>query len=396
MREPKPPSSTVNPSRTPRPDESLDSSLFAAEDSDVLSDPLPIEEVAGAATEAPATPPRDTLFGKIAVQERFISVDQLAECVEIQKRSEPKVSLGKVMMDRGYVTALQIEVILDIQRVNMADRQVRPQEGGLFGHLAVAAGYCSREQIAEAIGAQQALRKSGDNVPIGRILLEAGRITREQVLDVLRRQERGAIRCDGCGATYIVEGLASGTRFACCRCYKVLAVPEGRKKTDRVAIVTHAPLDPQTRPLTESLPAPAPPAPAPPGPEDPADHLLLRNGGIVWPILYFALLMATWNLLGPAARGVFGILGVVLVAGSIWLFWRELVKDAREEASRDSLRRGVAALEERWAKLQWVWRQYGAWEKIGQADPKEIADVESAIRDLRASAAPPPQDPPPR
>lgn len=38
MREPKPPSSTVNPSRTPRPDESLDSSLFAAEDSDVLSE----------------------------------------------------------------------------------------------------------------------------------------------------------------------------------------------------------------------------------------------------------------------------------------------------------------------------------------------------------------------
>ena len=44
--------------------------------------------------------------------------------------------LGRVMQDKGYLTQLQIEVILDIQRVNLADRRQKRESGRLFGQLA--------------------------------------------------------------------------------------------------------------------------------------------------------------------------------------------------------------------------------------------------------------------
>ncbi len=374
--------SSAPETRSSRPDESLDSTLFAAE-APSLADPLPIDGEAPDATPSSASP-AVSLFGSIAVQERFLSEDQLAEALKIQKTSPAKPTLGRVLQDQGWLTALQVEVILDIQRVNSSERVVKPQEGGLFGHLAVGAGFCTTEQVHAAMEKQKELRAKGENVPVGRLLLEAGQLSREQVLEILRRQEKGAVRCDGCGATFLVEGLEPGTRFACCRCYRVLSIPTGSRAptTTGTAFITHSPMEhgpAPAKPATAAAPAPAPAAGA-------LDHLVLRHGGITWPLLYFALLMAAWSSLGRPARLSFAAVGMALLAVSLWGMTRDARRSGDARARDGALRGALGRVEDRWARLLWVWKQYGAWEKIGGMEPKELRETDEALREARRAA----------
>jgi hypothetical protein len=195
-----------------------------------MADPLPLELFRDSVAEsgpdiAEAAPPKHTLFGEIAVQEKYITPAQLEECLLILRTTRPPPRLGRVLQEKGYITQLQIEVILDIQRANLADRRQRRETGQLFGQLAAVAGFTSPDHVREALHAQLESARVGSRRMLGQILLGAGRINHFQFLEILRRQDKYFVHCDGCGANYLVEGKSEGSRLLCRGCFKVLTLP---------------------------------------------------------------------------------------------------------------------------------------------------------------------------
>ena len=198
------------------------------DDGSSIADPLPLELFQAAPPE-PAeikeAAPRHILFGEIAVQERYITPAQLEECLQVMRTTKPQPRVGRVLMDKGFLTQLQVEVILDIQRVNLADRRTRRETGQLFGQLAAAGGFCSPEHIRDALHTQLESARSGTRRALGQILLGAGRINHFQFLEILRRQDKYYVHCTGCGANYLVEGKSETNRVLCRSCFKVLLLP---------------------------------------------------------------------------------------------------------------------------------------------------------------------------
>ncbi len=69
------------------------------------------------ATEDPATrAPKDAvLFGKLAVREKFLTQDQLNECLRLQAKEGETRSLGEIMVAKGYLTPQQVKALLSRQ-----------------------------------------------------------------------------------------------------------------------------------------------------------------------------------------------------------------------------------------------------------------------------------------
>ncbi len=164
----------------------------------------------------------DYLFGAIAVREGFISEDQLGECLRLHD-GRP---LGEILRERGLLTGQQVEAILDIQNVHVAEADVSPESGGLFGQIALSEGLITPAALHEAIREQLRLRDEGRPEPIGEILCRLKHITPEQRMDILRKQDLHTLACPQCDTFYLTRSHAGGTRFLCRRCLCILTVPD--------------------------------------------------------------------------------------------------------------------------------------------------------------------------
>jgi serine/threonine-protein kinase len=108
----------------------------------------------------------DALFGSIAVQEGFLTQDQLDLCL----RERDGRGLPDFLRERGLLTDLQIQAILDIQKIHLAEASAPAETGGVL------------------------------------------------------RMDRFMLPCRGCDTYYLVSGLPVGTKFVCRKCKTVLTV----------------------------------------------------------------------------------------------------------------------------------------------------------------------------
>jgi serine/threonine-protein kinase len=108
----------------------------------------------------------ESLFGKIAVEEGFLSQDQL----ETAARDTQGRALTEVLVSRGLLSDSQVQIIRDIQRIHMAEVSAPAESGGML------------------------------------------------------RQDRFMLPCSGCDTYYLIQGYAEGTKFVCRKCQKVLVV----------------------------------------------------------------------------------------------------------------------------------------------------------------------------
>jgi hypothetical protein len=100
----------------------------------------------------PAPEIRSVLFGKLAVGTRFITEEQLQECLLVQREIESRggvpPKLGQILEEKGYLTALQIKIILE----SMAQQQKRR-----FGEIAQAFQFVKQDQVNAAMELQMLL-----------------------------------------------------------------------------------------------------------------------------------------------------------------------------------------------------------------------------------------------
>jgi serine/threonine protein kinase len=108
----------------------------------------------------------ESLFGKIAVEEGFVSQGQLDAAMEDTNGT----TLTEVLVARGFLNPSQVQIIRDIQRIHMAEVTAPAESGGML------------------------------------------------------RMDRFLLPCSGCDTHYLIQGYAEGTKFVCRKCQKVLVV----------------------------------------------------------------------------------------------------------------------------------------------------------------------------
>ena len=108
----------------------------------------------------------ESLFGKIAVEEGFVTQAQLDAALD----DPGSTTLTDALVARGLLNPTQVQIIRDIQRIHMAEVSAPAESGGLL------------------------------------------------------RQDRFMLPCSGCDTYYLIQGYPEGTKFVCRKCQKVLVV----------------------------------------------------------------------------------------------------------------------------------------------------------------------------
>ena len=140
---------------------------------------------------------RRGLFGETAVAVGQIGVEQLDECLGIQKlrrRDGADVKIGEVLFERGYLTEVQVHLVLKVQR----GEQMHLEVGGFemldkLGRGGMSSVYKARDQVTGRLVALKIMPpKAAENAPM---------------LERFRRESRAAMLLEH---PNIVKGLTAG------------------------------------------------------------------------------------------------------------------------------------------------------------------------------------------
>ncbi|MBI2922759.1 MAG: serine/threonine protein kinase [Planctomycetes bacterium] len=196
---------------------------------------------------------KNVLFGKLAVSTRFITEEQLQECLDFQKeieeRGEKPPRLGEILEQKGYLTKQQIQSILE----TMSSMQRRR-----FGEIGVAFHFITLEQLETCLDIQKLLQAPQETVPlfgqalvayrnflkqvlaggphprIGDVLCSMGYMRPHQVEAILEEQNKRIVRCKSCEASLNISRFQIGQKIKCGQCSAVLEIvkPEGAEDLD--------------------------------------------------------------------------------------------------------------------------------------------------------------------
>ena len=149
----------------------------------------------------------EILFGLIAVKEGFILQDKLDQALDIQEQSTSTrgVTLGHILVELGFLKAEQVRQIVAIQNRNLARKDPNTGEqraDSLFGRLAVKCGFTNVNRIHACVRLQAELTRKGTPARLGRLLVDKGWLTEEQVRHILKLQKTELIGCPKCGKWY--------------------------------------------------------------------------------------------------------------------------------------------------------------------------------------------------
>ena len=131
----------------------------------------------------------DKTFGDIALERGFITKEQLDMALKIQTDEDlSKVEhrpIGRIMLNEGFITLQQIGDIL-----KSIDKLHEEETDKTFGDIALKKGFITKDQLELALKIQiDEYGLTGNRRSIGRILLNEGMITLQQIGEVLKTKD---------------------------------------------------------------------------------------------------------------------------------------------------------------------------------------------------------------
>jgi DNA-directed RNA polymerase subunit RPC12/RpoP len=213
----------------------------------------------------------DQRFGRIAVAQRMVTPEQLAECLAAQAMLDPAPPLEKVLLDRKLITGAQRDQVLRLMRegttgaVDPATRQTR--EGELFGRLAVQQGYATAAEVDACVRLQtEEVEQGKPPRSLGEIMVERGCLTASQVHRLLSAQKKVMMVCMTCKARFNVVTAKPDAAVACPKCRGLLMPAQaggGYLRQEATLIMRASAMMPAvSAPAAGAKAAPAPPKPA--------------------------------------------------------------------------------------------------------------------------------------
>jgi len=170
-------------------------------------------------------PIKELLFGRLACSGKFVTEEQIAECVALQEKYREKGGnvprLGELLAMKGYMAPEQVRAVLDGQHT---------RREGLFGEIAVRWRFIERDELDDALKFQNEMDAAGKHrARIGEILVGRGELQPHQVRAVLDAQGKKIVHCSGCSARFNVAHFRPGAQVSCPKCGAVTAVGEGER-----------------------------------------------------------------------------------------------------------------------------------------------------------------------
>ena len=188
---------------------------------------------------------QDLLFGKIAVDLKFCTAEQVEACLALQETSDERMSLGRHLVREGHLTEDQHSAVLERQRRNLSrlDPAAQAPKGDiLFGRLAVREGFATEEQVNAALREQG---RNGDRRSLGEVFIAKGILNAEEVRWILGLQSKWIMSCPTCFSTFTVRSTSrTPSKALCPRC----KVPLRPRKSQTESVV-EAEVDTSVHPL---------------------------------------------------------------------------------------------------------------------------------------------------
>ena len=126
----------------------------------------------------PALQLNNSFFGSIALKNRVLKKEQLAEALKIQwERAQGGLgpTLGEVCLELGFLNEKQVRAVLAAQT-----QSALLLEDTLWGKIAVRNGLITEQQLEAALTEQ---KQRGPGARLGHILIERSELTSQQALD---------------------------------------------------------------------------------------------------------------------------------------------------------------------------------------------------------------------
>jgi protein kinase-like protein len=167
------------------------------------------------------TPEDDFFLGRTVLEKQTVSREALLECLfmmaQERKAGLPR-PLGVLLVAHGHLTQEDLDAIL-ASRVASSGSNTTLSEAEV-GRLLVAAGLISKENIEECVRLQEEIRSSsGKTAPaLGELVVHRGYVTEGQVHRVLAYQRKAVFACGSCGVKVNTLPPPPGSRYRCKKC----------------------------------------------------------------------------------------------------------------------------------------------------------------------------------
>lgn len=134
--------------------------------------------------------PEAIRFGMMAVKKGFVTPEDVVEARKIQESEECSTGkrrpIGRILLNEGLITLQQIGEVLR-STGKMDEKKVDKT----FGDVAMEKGFITEDQLEEALKIQtNEASSTGKRRPVGRILINEGFMTLQQVGEVLKSLEK--------------------------------------------------------------------------------------------------------------------------------------------------------------------------------------------------------------
>ena len=134
----------------------------------------------------------DKTFGDIALEKGFITKEQLDEALKIQAEEDASKEehrpIGRILLNEGLITLQQVGDVL-----KSLDKLYEEETDWTFGDIAIKKGFITKEQLDMALKIQTyEYSSTGTRRSIGRILLNEGLMTLQQIGEVLKIKDEKA------------------------------------------------------------------------------------------------------------------------------------------------------------------------------------------------------------
>ncbi len=143
--------------------------------------------------------------------------------------------LGNILVEKGYLTDLQLAKLLEAQRIQTQTAESTRRQDQQLGRLFVNEGRASAEQINDCLRAQAEAAESGaEKVPrLGELIVDRGYATAEAVSRILAVQQKTILACITCGKRFNVSAYDPARDYSCPSCKGAL---EPTQSVDNVQV----------------------------------------------------------------------------------------------------------------------------------------------------------------
>jgi PAS domain S-box-containing protein len=169
----------------------------------------------------------EVLFGKIAMFMGHVTPAQLREAIHAQIASENRRKIGEILRDKGYISEVQVDEVLQSQKESLAKpHPVLPASKGegMLGQLAARYGYISEDQLNECVCIQAMLKDGGKEIRLGQVLVEKEYMSADDIIMVLHMQKQHIGICRECKGRFNVVRRVEKEPIPCPRCGEALEV----------------------------------------------------------------------------------------------------------------------------------------------------------------------------